>query len=1304
MLTLVLQVSAADISVTDYSENFESETVPPEGWSKKGTQAYSASTYMYQSGAQSVYTWSKAASEDNLLITPKVSGKITFYARCYASYYTGELKVFKCSKDETGNFTRADEISITAPQTTEWTQITIDLGEETAYLGLNLSYIAIDNFTAERAYMPEHRSVVINKITPNFDDKKVLNADATNHFNLDYTVNITNNGNVPLQSFKLSLVDGKDTPLSTQEYTEELGIGQSRDVQITATVEATDYYTYNWGRSYYVVELLGNTSTLAGSGIKVQGYTTKFAVYDTNPVNIYQTALTSPTTISFGNVSANTTKTFYIKNDGAAPLQVTDISCPVGYNVSETAFTVNGGEVHPVDVTLDISVLPYGVKKGDITITATGVNDAHFTFVLQATGTTRNPAMWYETFDGLSKLPVGWYAPKDSKWKLDYEGYGSSDLYVSISDYKGTVGEPLITPLVKVGDATEKLSFEAQRYSSSYKPILKVSYSADRKNWIALNDYTSELTEDFKSFSIDNIPVGEWYIRFEGLNVNINNISGYTKMDILHDCFIANENIPATAVANHEYITTVTVANILSQSESITAQLIVDGNIVTESEPVEVKGGDASIITLTYYPHTVFTGKTVMMRIVNANKSMIKNSSEYLLTVAAEETGEHTHVLRGKITDGVHPLGGVNILLQSTTPDAVYQGTTADDGSFNITVYQADKTYTLTASKEGYFTKEQEIVMADADLTLAADITLADATGINVQHIDIPTTAIRNNPYQVTATLYTGGALAASDYSATFYLGNQVVKAVPVSIAANSTHQFNFSLVPHQVGNILAYVEFKTNKNKVAKSSEITVVVSEESAPVENVEIGKSVSVGRYYSPICTYDPKGQTEILYTKEQLADLKEKASVKSLVSKGYIDYGSATGTVKVWMANTESSIISGSSDVSDMTLVYDGPLTLNTGGSKNSLVDVLNLQFTTPFVYTGKNIRIVTETELSAWVTSYFMGDNSVTNQAYARSSEGSIEKAKWKAAGYLPAVTFGVDDACHLAGKITSALDNTPLKNVQIAAKKGDVLYTTSSKEDGTYDLTIFQSGSYDITITHDGYDDVVVNALNDFGVRDFTLQPNLFKNVIIDENIDFMPTEKDGVAANFTVKRSLNTGWNTLVLPFNVADISQLGDGLKAYAFTDYTEEKGLHFAQVTSLEANIPYIIYSAKALDLSAKIVKATLCTEGAKTISKENVSFVGNYSVHTSVSGNYGVTPDGYIRKGGTTAYVTVTKAYFIVPSSAHVALSFDDDVVTDIESIKEIKKGKIYDLRGHVFDEDTDLPKGIYIKNGKKYIVK
>lgn len=197
---------------------------------------------------------------------------------------------------------------------------------------------------------------------------------------------------------------------------------------------------------------------------------------------------------------------------------------------------------------------------------------------------------------------------------------------------------------------------------------------------------------------------------------------------------------------------------------------------------------------------------------------------------------------------------------------------------------------------------------------------------------------------------------------------------------------------------------------------------------------------------------------------------------------------------------------------------------------------------------------------------------------------------------------------------------------------------------------------------------------------------------------------------NLVVNRNFKKGWSTLCLPFGITPEQIGAEG--AQAFTSESNNV-LNFSKVENMEANTPYIVYfSTEKSDPMYFGVKVEN-TEAKSVNNSGNFTFKGNYTAGMNMDGLYGVaTIDGEqkIVKGSTNSTLPATCAYFTNSGTmeAAYAIRLEGEEITGINAINNgvAEDGAVYNLQGVKVSDTSmkNLPAGLYIMNGKKFIIK
>lgn len=239
------------------------------------------------------------------------------------------------------------------------------------------------------------------------------------------------------------------------------------------------------------------------------------------------------------------------------------------------------------------------------------------------------------------------------------------------------------------------------------------------------------------------------------------------------------------------------------------------------------------------------------------------------------------------------------------------------------------------------------------------------------------------------------------------------------------------------------------------------------------------------------------------------------------------------------------------------------------------------------------------------------------------------------------------------------------------------------------------------------------------------------ETVTLDEtsdNISTVISDNADRTVNVTLKRTISKDYlNPVCLPFDlsaekIAEVFGVGS-----VVSDYTSVEGtvMNFTPVTTMTANHPYIVQATESFD-TKNIAGVTLKTIAEETIAegeKENIvtfensnstflgSFVGSPSIvvfSKDVEMKLFLGKDGNLYHPTSGSKMKGMRAYFdvtdLTSSEAKVNIGGSLSSIGKLMN-GEAMTGKVYNLNGQYVGNTLDgLAKGLYIINGKKYIVK
>jgi len=261
----------------------------------------------------------------------------------------------------------------------------------------------------------------------------------------------------------------------------------------------------------------------------------------------------------------------------------------------------------------------------------------------------------------------------------------------------------------------------------------------------------------------------------------------------------------------------------------------------------------------------------------------------------------------------------------------------------------------------------------------------------------------------------------------------------------------------------------------------------------------------------------------------------------------------------------------------------------------------------------------------------------------------------------------------------------------------------SSTDKISYDFLFCPSADGNYTLTVDNMAETSTGIV----ISNFELKKATFD---IDEDSNCAPEVSGNTKV--TITRTFNDGaWNTLVLPFDMS----LSEAKEVFGndivLADYLGTEGglLRFSTVDAeIKANEPLLIWGANNLDKEdignwdLEVSTPTLTPDGA------SYSFVGSYDASTTLlDGDYFIGSNNnlyYI--DGTSLTMKGTRGIFRPVGGGSIkALSFSVDGeatgIMVVDGKEMLGLDSVYNLAGQRVSKPT---KGLYIKNGKKVIIK
>ena len=217
---------------------------------------------------------------------------------------------------------------------------------------------------------------------------------------------------------------------------------------------------------------------------------------------------------------------------------------------------------------------------------------------------------------------------------------------------------------------------------------------------------------------------------------------------------------------------------------------------------------------------------------------------------------------------------------------------------------------------------------------------------------------------------------------------------------------------------------------------------------------------------------------------------------------------------------------------------------------------------------------------------------------------------------------------------------------------------------------------------------------------DKEILPIYYNNVrpivyVIDENKDFTSPNNDIQNVTVRLVRTLSaSNWNTFAIPFNIPDFN---GSIRKYEHADGTT---MVFVE-DYIEAGKPYLVKPEESI-VNPVFTNVTLSATAAQNVEEGGYSFNAIYSptnIYSADRTNRFLKSDGYLyyptdEDAGPDGNATVK----VNPDGTATAI---DDLII----MNDLRDNKVYDVSGRMVSNDLrSLPRGIYIVNGKKIVVR
>lgn len=246
--------------------------------------------------------------------------------------------------------------------------------------------------------------------------------------------------------------------------------------------------------------------------------------------------------------------------------------------------------------------------------------------------------------------------------------------------------------------------------------------------------------------------------------------------------------------------------------------------------------------------------------------------------------------------------------------------------------------------------------------------------------------------------------------------------------------------------------------------------------------------------------------------------------------------------------------------------------------------------------------------------------------------------------------------------------------------------------------------------------DLDVKGTNKF--KTITVSYAKYPEVVVDENatqddmLNLIIYNKDKVV-NAKLNRTLiaDGGWYTFSVPFDVKDVNSTA--LSGAEIRKYKSMNGsiMEFEATTELKAGHAYLV--KPSVDITTPIFNSVTLSEGDNSKDGENgykfIATLGSTELKTDGTNLFLGADNKFYIPTETGKIMKALRGYFVAPSGesgSKMGINIDGETnyITTLNG-SAVVYGKVYNLNGQYVGNDVkSLKKGVYVVNGRKFIVK
>lgn len=361
-----------------------------------------------------------------------------------------------------------------------------------------------------------------------------------------------------------------------------------------------------------------------------------------------------------------------------------------------------------------------------------------------------------------------------------------------------------------------------------------------------------------------------------------------------------------------------------------------------------------------------------------------------------------------------------------------------------------------------------------------------------------PDRATVNNPCQARIIVrnLSSKPLAAADYTVTLTVGDaEEHPAELADIAPGATVDYTIEHTPHMPGEYPVSVTVAAGET-IITTPETSLSVKPEEALVRHTA-GTPDGSRSYRCPLSTSNLRSSSQAIYTAEELGLEHGDEILKVMISGYTITEKNAEYDVTLWLVNTTATAVDASSPRSTdgLPAAWHGKWSPFFGGTLEEPAEILSMDLTDGFIYTGDNLLVILEAKSEGFKSVYFISTASGKSIVRYGDTDEIYAETPWAAeTGRASLNVYTAMQVPTVSGTVTDINSGEPISGARLSLTSGKVLYTAMTAADGTYAIAPVQHTlPFMLEIEADDYvpvDPVAVNFAGTDIRHDFRLLRN----------------------------------------------------------------------------------------------------------------------------------------------------------------------------------------------------------------------